>query len=124
MTTLFVSIKNCLIKFNDLNLESTPIEENINIVNQSFKNNIIIILTSSKKYKFKKFIEEELNNYNIKYNQLIMEIPEGTKFIINSNKKSKNNLNCSYAISLDNNYKIDDLDKIILNKFILNKSEY
>lgn len=118
MTTIFISIKNSLIKFNDLNLESTPIKENINIINEAFKNNNIIILTSSKKYKFKKFIENELSNYNIKYNQLIMEIPEGTKFIINSNIDSTNNLNNAYAISLDSKNKIDDLDKIILDKFI------
>jgi len=115
-TTLFLSIKNILIKYNS-NFESIPIQENINIVNKAFNNNIIVILTSSRNLKFKNIIKTELEIFNIKYTHIIMEIPEGPRLLINYNEQL-NNLNNSYAITLDSSNIIHELDKILLDKII------
>jgi hypothetical protein len=58
----------------------------------------IIILTTSRPKKFKDKTENFLGLHNVKYDQIIYDLPYGERILINDNKKS--GLITAYSVSL------------------------
>jgi len=67
-----------------------------------------IILTTGRKESLRKFTEEQLRNLNIFYDQLIMGIGGGVRYLINDFKPNSNNPTC-HAITIDRNKGISHL---------------
>ena len=61
----------------------------------------VIILTTSRSEKFKEKTETFLSLHNIRYDQIIYNLPYGERILVNDNKQS--GLKTAYSISLKRN---------------------
>ena len=83
--------------------ESKPILENINHINKLYqKNRIQIILTTSRKLKYKQKTIDELKKYNISYDNIIFDLFHCKRFLINDYSNS-NQYPTSISINLKRN---------------------
>lgn len=74
------------------------------------KNDYVLILTAREKEareKNEKFLKEN----NIRYNQILFEMPMGERILINDDKPS--GLRCAYAITPERNQGLENLDVIL-----------
>lgn len=68
-----------------------------------------IILTTGRKESMRKSTEEQLQKLGIFYTQLIMGLPRGERIIIND-KKPNNDMRTSYAIEVERNQGLVNID--------------
>ena len=71
-----------------------------------------IILTTGRKESVRKFTEDQLRNLGIFYDQLIMGIGGGTRYIINDFKPDHPNVPTCHAITIDRDKGIGHLKDI------------
>ena len=117
-STIFTSIKNVLIEYDNDTFPS-PISENIKIINDAYKKGNKVILTSPKRNQDKLKTENELKDFNINYSMLLMEIPQGKKVLINHNHKNPD-INNAYSFNTLEMGKFDNIDKNIFESIINN----
>jgi hypothetical protein len=87
--TLFLDIDGCIFKNTGEFTKPSwgfgePLENNIkNIQEQYNTGKIQIILTTSRKEKYRTITIKQLQKYNVPYNKLIMELQHSTRYLIN-----------------------------------------
>lgn len=74
------------------------------------KEDYILIMTAREKEARKK-TEEFLHKNNIRYNEILFEIPMGERILFNDNKPS--GLRCAYSISPERNQGLANINVII-----------
>lgn len=74
------------------------------------ENDFILIMTAREKEAQNK-TENFLKENNIRYNELLFEMPMGERILFNDNKPS--GLKCAYAISPERNEGLENIDVII-----------
>lgn len=74
------------------------------------KEDFVLILTAREKEARKK-TEEFLRLHNIRYNQILFEMPMGERILINDDKPS--GLRCAYAITPERNQGLESLDLVL-----------
>jgi len=105
--TLFIDIDGCLIKHRG-NLSNIILEKPellpgvLEKLNEWEAEGHKIILTTGRKESLRKITEEELFNFGIFYEQLIMGLPRGERIIIND-KKPNNDMKTASAIEINRN---------------------
>lgn len=71
---------------------------------------LYIVLTTARPESLRKITEEQLHNNKIVYNQLIMNLPQGPRYLINDNDPRQPEKNKAYAFSIVRNKGIDDIE--------------
>ena len=84
--------------------DSLPINENIKHIQELYKKgNIQIILTTSRKSEYRDKTIEQLNKYNVPYNNIIFDLFHSKRFLINDYSNTN-----PYPTSISINLKRDD----------------
>ena len=83
----------------------SPIEENIQILRDKYKNGECqIIITTARPSKFRDLTIKELEKNNIPYNHLIMDLPHSKRYLINDYSNT-NSYPSAMAINIERNQK-------------------
>ncbi len=116
--TIFCDIDGTLIKHEDHpSYDSNDIEPFNNVIcsiRKLYENNKIV-LTTARSQKYKKETVDILNKYNIRFDDIIMGLPPGPRFLINDHKPSKIFTSQSTAIEVERNMNDDGLEQLINN---------
>ena len=103
--TWFIDIDGVIFPHNAyLNLDQTEIETPLPGVTDFFRyldpaDQVVLVTARSKKYEL--FTKNSLKINNIRYNQIIFELPTGPRIIINDMKES--GLKTAFAINIKRN---------------------
>lgn len=85
--TYFVDIDGTVIKYRPFafisSLEPEPIQDVINKINREFDSGSHIIMTTARPEFLRSFTKKELKKVGLKYNQLVMGIGRGTRYLLN-----------------------------------------
>ena len=86
--TIFCDFDGCLVdngsKFGLKGWRTKAIKKNIESLNSLSKNNnIYLIITTSRPYSELFYVKKILNKNNIKYNNIIMNLPHGRRILVN-----------------------------------------
>lgn len=106
--TLFVDIDGTLVEnsgeyFEPLWGTTDKIKENVEIINKLYNSGKVnIILTTSRKIKYKTITENQLLNENVKYHQIIYGLYHGKRIVINDYAPTNPYKSCD-AINLKRN---------------------
>ena len=74
------------------------------------KDDFVLILTAREKAA-REVTECFLKKHNVRYNQILFEMPMGERILLNDNKPS--GLKCAYAVSPERNNGLENLEIII-----------
>lgn len=112
--TIFCDIDGTIFKHNSdifLNYSEPPIVLNdvIQNIKQWEKLNYKIILTTGRKECIRDITEKQLLQYGIVYDNLIMNLPNGSRVLIND-KKPNSSENNAFAINLVRNKGMENID--------------
>lgn len=117
-STLFVDIDGTIVEYrqftNYKNTVPTPITSTIKINNNAYDDGHCIVLTTARPEYLRMHTMKELDQLNVKYNQLVMGIERGSRILINDRDPKLAN-DRAYAINVDRDkgYTSDDIMKII-----------
>ncbi len=78
---------------------------------QSIPENDFILIMTAREKEARNKTENFLKENNIRYNELLFEMPMGERILFNDNKPS--GLKCAYAISPKRNEGLENIDVII-----------
>tara|TARA_R110002020_G_scaffold262166_6_gene476634 strand:- start:3785 stop:4150 length:366 start_codon:yes stop_codon:yes gene_type:complete len=112
--TIFCDIDGTLVKHfspnvsSKLDFEMQLLDGTLERLEQWDRNGYNIILTTGRRESMRKQTEKQLSNVGIFYDQLIMGIGGGKRYIINDKKPNKEQ-NYAYAINLTRNKGVGDL---------------
>jgi hypothetical protein len=86
-STYFVDIDGTIIKYRPfallLSIEPEPIQDVINKINKEYDNGSHIVVTTARPEMMKTQTKKELKKVGLKYNQLVMGIGRGTRYLLN-----------------------------------------
>ena len=77
---------------------SKPIKNNIKLLNSYHSKGEVIILMTARPESERKNLQKELSKLRVQYHKLVMEVPGGTRVLINDKKPSKKNFKTAVAI--------------------------
>lgn len=129
--TIFCDIDGTLLPHSSdiiRNLDNcTPLTNVAECIRQWDRNNYTIILTTGRKESTRKQTEEQLFKAGIHYHQLIMNLPNGPRVVIND-KKENGVENTAYAINVVRNGGMDNVDLeatwiTVPDKYLFTKTE-
>ena len=104
-STIFCDIDGTLLKYRKFETYKTckaePIENTINLINNTFDNGHSIVLTTARPEYLRTHTLIELNNNDVKFHQLIMGIERGNRILVNDNETP--NINKAYVYNLERN---------------------
>lgn len=106
--TYFVDIDGCLVKnaseiFEPKWGESTPLQENINAINELYESGKAkVILTTARLSEYKEDTVDRLDDLGVKYHDIIFDLPHAKRYLINDYSGSN-----SYPTSVAVNVKRD-----------------
>lgn len=108
--TIFKQVPHNLINENEFELLPNVIEK----FNEWNKLGYLIILISAREESIRDITIMQLQNANIKYNQLILGIGSEERYIINNNTKFEPNINRTFAICVkrDEGFQYTNFNKI------------
>ena len=78
---------------------------------QSLPDDDFILIMTAREKQAREKTEAFLKKHNIRYNELLFEMPMGERILLNDNKPS--GLKCAYAVSPDRNEGLASLEVII-----------
>lgn len=78
---------------------------------QSLPDEDFILIMTAREKQAREKTEAFLKKHNIRYNELLFEMPMGERILLNDNKPS--GLKCAYAVSPDRNEGLASLEVII-----------
>lgn len=78
---------------------------------QSIPENDFVLIMTAREKEARNKTEKFLKANNIRYNELLFEMPMGERILFNDNKPS--GLKCAYAISPNRNEGLENIDVII-----------
>ncbi len=78
---------------------------------QSLPDEDFILIMTAREKEAREKTEAFLKKHNIRYNELLFEMPMGERILLNDNKPS--GLKCAYAVSPDRNEGLASLEVII-----------
>ncbi len=78
---------------------------------QSLPGDDFILIMTAREKQAREKTEAFLKKHNIRYNELLFEMPMGERILLNDNKPS--GLKCAYAVSPDRNEGLASLEVII-----------
>ena len=87
--TLFIDMDGTLVQHSSSHFppyigETSPLQKNItHLLELHTRQNLTIIITTSRKEKYRKDTEKQLKTCGLPYNKLIMGLPHGKRYIIN-----------------------------------------
>lgn len=115
--TLFVDFDGVLVLngseyFKNKWEDSKPIIDNINALN---KEGYYVVITSSRPETYRDIVIKQLQEYNIKYNQLVLGLPAAKRILIND-RAEENKTDTAFSININRNTNalqtlLDELDK-------------
>jgi hypothetical protein len=92
-STYFVDIDGTIIKYRPfaliLTLEPEPIQDVIDKINKEYDKGSHIVVTTARPENLKSLTKKELKKVGLKYNQLVMGIGRGTRYVINDSDPEK-----------------------------------
>jgi hypothetical protein len=115
-STLFINIDGVLVKDSDEFFEPVygstgRIDNNVDTLNKLYNSGKVnVILTTSRKEEYKEITVEQLNREGVKYHQIIFNLNQGKKVIVNDYSPTNPYKSCD-AINVRNNS--DDLKEML-----------
>lgn len=105
--TYFVDIDGTLMKyraFSDIGVtKPEAIKSVVNMVNEAFINGAHIVITSARPETLRGDTIVELYRIGVKYNQLLLGIGRGTRYVINDKDPKEPNVDRAIGINLTRN---------------------
>lgn len=90
-STFFCDIDGTLIKYRQFETYKTesaqPINKNITLINEAYDKGNCIVLTTARPEYLRHHTIKELNQVEVKYTTLIMDIARGTRILINDRER-------------------------------------
>jgi hypothetical protein len=117
--TIFCDIDGCLVENSSEYFipewgNSKGLSKNIEIINSLFENNKTkIILTTSRKSIYKDATINQLNNLNIKYHDIIFDLPHSKRIIINDYSSETNKFPTAISINIKRDQ--DNLEDFLIS---------
>jgi mannose-6-phosphate isomerase len=123
--TIFCDIDGTLIYHSGNILENLSTQPTLSNVSETIRQwdrlNYTIILTTGRKESIRSLTEKQLQAAGIVYHQLIMNLPNGPRVVIND-KKENGMENTAYAINVIRNEGLDNVD--LTSKWITVSDKY
>jgi len=105
--TFFVDIDGTIVEYRQFSeleiIEPKPIFDVINFLNAHYNSGSVIIITTARPVKFKKFTQDELEKIGLKYHQLVMDCGRGSRVILNDLDPEKPEILRSVGLNLKRN---------------------
>ena len=102
--TWFIDLDGSIVKHNGYIIDKEDsLLDGVSVFFRNIPTNDIIIITTSRKKKFKKKTIEFLKKNKIRFNEIMFDLPYGERILINDIKPNQK-LNTSISINLKRNY--------------------
>jgi|TARA_B110000114_G_scaffold185010_1_gene230465 hypothetical protein len=102
--TWFIDLDGSIVKHNGYIVDKEDsLLDGVSVFFRNIPTKDIIIITTSRKKKFKKKTIEFLNKNKIRFNEIMFDLPYGERILINDIKPNQN-LKTSISINLKRNY--------------------
>ena len=102
--TWFIDLDGSIVKHNGYIIDKEDsLLDGVCVFFRNIPTKDIIIITTSRKKKFKKKTIEFLNKNKIRFNEIMFDLPYGERILINDIKPNQN-LKTSISINLKRNY--------------------
>ena len=112
--TIFCDIDGTLLKYREFEkyseIEPIPILSVVNKINVLYSKGHHIVITTARSESMRKFTINELKKCNILYNQLVMGIGRGNRFLINDKIENTENRATGINVIRDKGFTLRDLE--------------
>jgi len=96
--TWFIDLDGTILKHNGFNSEEEILPGVKEFFNKNIRDNDIVILTTARNASLSSSTKEFLKSNNIRFDQIIFDLPGGERFVLNDRKLS--GLKTAFAIDL------------------------